>query len=182
MLLLFVDCVCCCFVASSVTVLCHLASCLVLLTSQLFRNSHSCLLWRPQGPLPPVPPPFARVTDTLRPCLSCAQVVVRVGFPSLCLAFFCLRAGPFWVACLGGVVPGALLRSSSPALSGMRYGLEGSSANRVGVSTPLVYSPWALSSRPCDQASFSEGWQRLLIVPAVSACFAGSLFAQYHYV
>ena len=118
--------------------LCHLAGCLVLLTTQLFRDSHSSLPWRPQGPLPPAP--FARVTVTLRPGLSCAQVV-RVGFPSLRLAFFCRRAGPVLGCLPGGVVPGALLRSSSPALSGMRYGLEGSSANRVGVSTPLLYSP-----------------------------------------
>ena len=82
----------------------------------------------------------------------------------------------FWVACLGGVVPGALLRSSSPALSGMRYGLEGSSANRVGVSTPLVYSPCAyivlVSLRP-GPLFLLFGWRRLMIIPAASACFAG---------
>ena len=78
------------------------------------------------------------------------------------------------VACLGGVVPGALLRSSSPALSGMRYGLEGPSANRVGVSTPLVYSPCTyivlVSLRPGPLFHF--GWQRLMNVPAASGSFA----------
>ena len=91
--------------------LCHLAGCLVLLTTQLFRDSHSSLPWRPQGP--PLPPtPSARVTDTLRPGLSCAQVV-RVGFPSLFSAFLCHRAGPV----LGCLPEGC---GAGPALSSMR--------------------------------------------------------------
>ena len=93
----------------------HLAGCLVLLTTQLFRDSHLSLPWRPQGP-PPLPPtPFARVTDTLRPGLSCAQVV-RVGFPSLCLAFFCRRAGPVL-----GCLPGGCGAGGAPALFLARF-------------------------------------------------------------
>ena len=115
--------------------LCHFAGCLVLLTAQLFRDSCSGLPWRPQASLP------------LRASLAhFAQVPLAPRLPvwvssHFALLFSAVGPGLFGVACLGGVVPGALLRSSSPALSGIRYGLKGSSANRVGVSTHLLYSP-----------------------------------------
>ena len=60
----------------------------------------------------------------------------------------------------------------------MRYGLEGPSANRVGVSTPLVYSPCTyivlVSLRPGPLSHC--GWQRLMNFPAASGSFAGIFF------
>jgi len=147
----FVACVCCCFVASGVSVLCHSAGCLVLLTAQLFRDSCSGLPWRPQAPPPSRPPLRASLAHFAQVPLA-PRLSVWVS-PHFALLFSAVVPGLFWVACLGGVVPGALLRSSSPALSGMRYGLEGSSANRVWGSPHLLYSvlvhyPRVLATRP----------------------------------
>ena len=104
--------------------------------------------------------------------------------PHFALLFSAVVPGLFWVACLGGVVLGALSRSSSPALSGMRYGLEGPSANRVGVSTPLVYSPSTyiafVSFRPGPL--FHCGWQRLMnfqLQAVASLVFFHVLTARY---
>ena len=94
--------------------------------------------------LPRAPPsrPFARVTGTLCPGPSSLPRAVCVGAPHFASLLSVLGPGLVWVglaaACLGGVVLRALLRSSSPAVSLTRYGLEGASAVCVGVSTLLV--------------------------------------------
>ena len=79
-----------------------------------------------------------------------------MGAPHFASLLSALGPGLVWVglaaACLGGVVLRALLRSSSPAVSLTRYGLEGASAVCVGVSTLLVLC----SPRLSESCSFSS--------------------------
>ena len=110
-------------------VLCLLRATWCVIPRCLFRDGR--LSWHPQGP--PLPPFRARHKHfQSRPPLTGSSLAVRASphFALLLSAFGLGLVPP--VACLGGAVPGALLT---------RYGLEGSSVNRVGVSTPLVHNP-----------------------------------------
>ena len=139
--------------------------------SALLRLSLESALASSGPPLPPTP--FARVTDTLRPGLSCAQVV-RVGFPSLCLAFFCRRAGPVL-----GCLPGGCGAGGAPALFLARFvwyairprGLLCQPCGGLHTSclqSLYIHCPCVLATRPL----FYFGWQRLMNVPAASGSFA----------